>query len=440
MKRLLPLLLPILFLIYWSCEDEQDFYPTMIADGYLDKISYHVGDKAKLYINAVEEVKNGVINVRDITGEEIDRILCHLQPQTITNLEPWKDGCGYNASCTYEIPNLPSGIYELDNSGIFFIIKTNEQVDAVVVYPSNTLNAYSVAGGKSLYKPTGDRAQQVSFLRPMTTWSGHWRPIFEWLKTQTQYNLGYISDMDLYDYAEIDKSSLLVITGHSEYWTRKARENFDQFVDLGNDAMVLSGNSMWWQVRYDSSKTQLVCYKGSPEDPLDETELESVRWIEPQLNYPIIKSIGADFDRGGFGTNHGYGLGGYKIVANNSPLLEGLYFSQGDILYISTNEYDGAPINGFDESGFPVIDKELLGFFQIELIGFDRPVNRFGVPGVGTFIVFQKKEDSGIVINAASMNWGGKNGMEGPDKDKIKHITTNMFNKLLNKESIFTNL
>ena len=103
MKRLLPLLLPILFLIYWSCEDEQDFYPTMIADGYLDKISYHVGDKAKLYINAVEEVKNGVINVRDITGEEIDRILCHLQPQTITNLEPWKDGCGYNASCTYEI-------------------------------------------------------------------------------------------------------------------------------------------------------------------------------------------------------------------------------------------------------------------------------------------------------------------------------------------------
>ncbi len=54
--------------------------------------------------------------------------------------------------------------------------------------------------------------------------------------------------MDLEDYSEIAGAKVVVIIGHSEYWTRRARENFDRYVLEGGNALVLSGNTMWWQV------------------------------------------------------------------------------------------------------------------------------------------------------------------------------------------------
>ena len=64
------------------------------------------------------------------------------------------------------------------------------------------------------------------------------------------------------DYENIRGAKLLVVIGHSEYWTRTARLNFDRFVDEGCHALVLSGNTMWWQVRYSENKDRMICYKG----------------------------------------------------------------------------------------------------------------------------------------------------------------------------------
>ena len=418
-------------------ENDGPSHTVTIVDGYMDSISYHVGQTAQVYVNATQKVENGIIKLLSVNGIEVDSVKTAAKPQVMSDDEPWAEGYGYDLTFEYDIPRLPSGIYEWEGK-ITFIVKSNEdEVDALVVYPSNTLNAYTTSGGKSLYKPEKDSAVLVSFQRPMNASDDYHRPFFDWLERQSQYRVGYLCDMDLDDYNELARSRILVIAGHSEYWTRKARENFDRFVDSGNDAIVLSGNTMWWQVRYNSERNQLICYKEKYEDPISDTELKTVRWSDHQLNYSIVSSIGADFDHGGYGNKEDKGWDGYRIVAEESPLLEGLALRQGDLLILPTNEYDGAPVSSFDEAGFPVLAQDSRGFYRTELIGFDLTVNRRERDGVGTFIVFQKAETSGIVINAASMNWCGEAGIAGQDGDKIQRITLNMFDKLLSHSELF---
>jgi hypothetical protein len=239
------------------------------------------------------------------------------------------------------------------------------------------------------------------------------------------------------DYAVISNTKVLVIAGHNEYWTRKARLNFDKHVNDGKHAIVLSGNTMWWQVRYSETGDQLICYKDAVADPEPDDLLKTTNWYEPSLQYPITSSIGADFNYGGYGIYVDNGWDGYKIVNPQSPLLKGLGFTMGDILSLVSGEYDGAPISYF-ENGIPVLDKDKLGFFKIELIGFDRG-SRFGSETIGTFIAFQKTETSGVVVNAGSYSWCSDAGIGGPDGGKIKIITRNAIDLLLTGKSVFLN-
>ena len=56
---------------------------------------------------------------------------------------------------------MKSGLYLIENK-IPFIIKTDELVDAMVIYPSNTINAYNNEG-YSFY--TNPRAHKLIFHR-----------------------------------------------------------------------------------------------------------------------------------------------------------------------------------------------------------------------------------------------------------------------------------
>ena len=91
-----------------------------------------------------------------------------------------------------------------------------------------------------------------------------------------------------------------MIVGHSEYWSKEARQNFDRYIDEGNHGIVLSGNTMWWQIRYEENGKKIVCYKYDNVDPIGDPLLETIWWNENQLDYPITSSIGADFDNGGY--------------------------------------------------------------------------------------------------------------------------------------------
>jgi hypothetical protein len=404
-----------------------------IKSGYTDKVSYLPGENIKAFFDSKESTSLCLVTIFNVNGDSVLSVGSQLPIVPQLTADAFQTGFNFPVAVEFKLPELESGVYLIEKK-IPFIVKTRERVDAVVVYPSNTANAYANSGGKSLYS-TQQRPASVSFQRPIAlqAFSAH---CLRWFTTLDDVRIGYLADSDMDDFVNLQNAGVIVIPGHSEYWTRKARENFDRFVDLGGHAVVLSGNTMWWQVRYSDDNSQLICYKDGTLDPVQDPLFKTVEWSTPLLEYPILSSIGAHFPFGGYGMKTDTGWNGYKIVAPSSPLFEGLNLNKGDIISLPTVEYDGAPIVSFDVDGYPVVDKNALNFTRIELLGFDKGfrVNET----IATFIVFQKTESSGIIINAASTDWCSANGMGGSSGSAIKAITYNSITKLVSNAPVFT--
>ena len=54
---------------------------------------------------------------------------------------------------------------------------------------------------------------------------------------------------------------VLVINGHSEYWSAEAYRAVDRFLEAGGSAIVMSGNTMFWRVSYDQDGSAMECRK-----------------------------------------------------------------------------------------------------------------------------------------------------------------------------------
>ena len=261
-----------------------------VSSGYTDHISYMPGEKAQVYFQSTKGSEMCRIDVFNLAGDSVFSTSSIIPAATWIPPDASENGYRYPVAAEFTVPSLKSGVYLIEKR-IPFIIKTEEPVDALVVYPSNTANAYAESGGKSLYSRE-ERPPKVSFHRPIPLESLS-EVCLKWFDQLEDFTFGYIadSDMDLYD--NIAKAKVLVIAGHSEYWTRQARLNFDRFVDEGGHALVLSGNTMWWQVRYTEDGSGLICYKDDALDPIPDPLLRTINWHEPKLAYPILSSIGA---------------------------------------------------------------------------------------------------------------------------------------------------
>lgn len=373
-----------------------------ILTGYANKMSYFPGEAVEVFLQSRGRLDCG-LGFYDMNGKLVFRAKASVFPQTVLPAEPWKNGFGFSSSGKILLPtSLASGIYQIENK-ITIVVKSPEAADMTVIYPSNTINAYNPSGGKSMYQYNstgGNAASTVSFLRPMDSpvEKEECSECLKWFPSLTNIKVNYIADVDLEDYGSL-RGSIIVVVGHSEYWTRQARANFDRFVDGGGHALILSGNTMWWQVRYTGSKDGLICHRTATEDPEPDTNLKTIRWVDPALQYPIVPSIGEDFDHGGYG------------------LL--------------------APIEAWDADGFPILDNDTLLFAKLGL-GFDRGT-RAGQETFPMFTVMQKTTTSGVIVNVGSIGWCSPSGMGNHGAgEKIKAITKNALDKLLTGKNVFS--
>jgi hypothetical protein len=423
-----------------------------IVDGYTDKQSYVAGDRVTLYLNS-KLAQTAVVNVYDFASQVvIHSIKADLIPQQPVGPRPWETGFGYRETVTFTLPRVRSGVYLVEKS-IPLIVKHSafrdtlyKQPEVVILYPTNTMAAYNYAGGLSMYsEPVA--ATTVSFARPPGASSNHafFSAFLEWFAMiKLPYSIGYVADIDLENYASIAGAKLLVVIGHSEYWTRRARENFDQFVLAGGNVLMLSGNNMWWQVRYSDDQSQMICYKRVP-DPIDNPLLKTINWTEPRLEYPTLRSLGADFPRGGFGVDSPENSG-FRVLAPNSPVFRGLFIREGDLIKMPTTEYDGAPLlNSPVTSGFPQLDLAALDAYRAEIIGYQYCSGNDNETGatqvadnVATWLAYQRTAASGVVMNGASTNWCSRSGSFGEDGFRIRQIILNMFDILVNRQTVFS--
>lgn len=82
-----------------------------------------------------------------------------------------------------------------------------------------------------------------------------------WLE-ESGYEFDVASDHDLHlDSGQLAGYKVVVINGHSEYWSAEAYEAVDRFLRAGGAAIVMSGNTMFWRVTYDDDGAAMECRK-----------------------------------------------------------------------------------------------------------------------------------------------------------------------------------
>lgn len=447
-----------------------------LQDGYTDKHSYNPGDTVKFYTRC--ELNTGTENhyVTDINANVVGSkvVIKCTQQLGMNTIEPWKNGWGYTETGQWIIPkNIKSGLYYFRNvrRQFNFIVKSNTKADIVVLCPKNTDMAYgrdkhytNAPDGIGIYMAMDTATKKlvytpvVSFNRPFE-FQENSVGFLKWLYNQ-QYSCNVIVDYDLEDYKILDSSRILVIVGHSEYWTRNARRNFDQYIKQGNDAVILSGNTMWWQVRYqnDNGNMQMICYKGKYggyylNDTIKVDTLETSNYDNPKLNYSITGSIGVEWLLGGYpkDINDGgniipyKGFKGYKVTMPNSPIYKNTNVKIGDTIHriILNNhvnsELDGVKFSEYDPNGIPVFKPADIGCYKAEIIGYDIPNSSNKKPEMrcSPIIVLQKTPTSGKIINTSALHWGRPDHFSNP---KVETMTKNMLDLLLNKKNVFTDV
>jgi hypothetical protein len=418
--------------------------PPRTSDGYTDQQSYRPGDRVTLFLST-NFPQSTTLFLEDYAGRvnPTVRIPVDLVTQPVTGETPWETGFGFQATTSFKLPDdLRSGVYLVDRY-IPVIVKTAPAApaDVVILYPTNTVAAYNTAGGRSMYSEPHP-APIVSFLRAVgiTNQSAYHESFLRWFAgLDLPYSFRYLADIDLEDYSELSGSKLLVAIGHSEYWTRRARENFDEFVRGGGNALMLSGNNMWWQVRYSDDRSQMICYK-LVHDPVLDPMLRTINWTNSFLEYPVLRSIGGDFLHGGFGGP------GFRVLLPNSPVFRGVAVGSDDLISIQTTEYDGAPLfNDPIIQGAPRLNLGAIDAYRAEIIGYAHCMSNDGAesggnngtPHTGAWMASQRTATSGIVINGASTNWCSNTGVGGEDGARVRQIILNMIEILANRQPLF---
>jgi hypothetical protein len=472
MKTRKPILITIVLML-------SNLLTAQLIDGYTDKQSYRAGETVTFFTRSAK--KHGLIklSLQTINGENSGNPITFIQDVQagMTMIEPWKNGYGYTATAKWKVPKqLKSGMYFIKAATpIPIIIKGDSTSAAItVVCCTNTDMAYtrdfhySLNGVKSigLYGEYDNKTPKnliyspvISFHRPITK-RDFMDGFLKWFYNSNYSSINIISDKDLDDYSEINHSKLIIVIGHSEYWTRQARLNLDKFVEKGNNAMILSGNTMWWQVRYEekNGNPQLICYRGKKtgypqDDPICDSLLETTIFNKKRLKYSIHGSIGAAwYPYGGYCVNQTdatgkitkqyLGFKGYSILLPNSPFLQGTGLKKGDTLARNfqsweNGELDGAHITGYDAANLPLFNPNTIGFYRGEIIGYDHPSYHPEKPKpCAPILLLQRTCHSGKIINVNSNYWCRPSHFNQP---MVQQITKNMIDLLLSQADVFVN-
>jgi len=272
----------------WDIDDAGD----ESIQGFATDISVNVGQKIDFKIDTDADAYTiDIYRVGYYQGEGARRItgvvpsvnLPQTQPECITELSTELYDCGnWAVSASWNVPSTAvSGVYFArlnradteESSHITFVVRDDASHSDVVFQTSDTTwQAYNTYGGSDFYRGGANgRAYKLSYNRPMLTRNGpggrdfffaNEYPMVRFME-RNGYDVSYIAGVDTDRRgALLTNHKTFLSVGHDEYWSAAQRANVTAARDAGVNLMFLSGNEMYWKVRYEaSSDTSRTAYR-----------------------------------------------------------------------------------------------------------------------------------------------------------------------------------
>ncbi len=415
--------------------------------GYPSKVSVAPGESIAFHIGNGRNTPYSLSVYREGVQRQLMATIPNVTSQTRSCAGKAMTGCDWPATVTFTVPaNWPSGVYTVDipraasgNYRLIFFVRESHPGTARILFLTsvNTFHAYNNYGGGSLYQTQVPPVNQVSFDRPYgETGVGHygrWESHFVQWAEAAGYDIAYASTYDLEFLPELlQPYDVVIIAGHSEYWTWNMRQRVRAFVAEGGRFMNLSGNTMWWQVRFEDNGRTMIGYKDWREDPDKSREGATDR----NWDYPIRDTsfliTGLHWPFGGYPGENGNGY--YTVNAdhwifNGTGLTEDQLFGKGPTRHTSIHDKesdglafncaaDGSTILGpISGTGTPR-NFTILGLTPV----FSKVRSMDGVAMMGLYT----NPAGGAVFSAGTTGW-----VLGLDQPVVDRITRNIIDRFL---------
>ncbi|MDQ2838630.1 MAG: DUF4082 domain-containing protein [Actinomycetota bacterium] len=390
------------------------------------------------------------------------------QPTCLSDAATQNYDCGnWSVSASWTVPSTAvSGVYLAvltrastgGQSHIPFVVRDDSSHSDVIYQTSDlTWEAYNLYGGSDFYQgnqqltETQARAFKISFNRPYITrgtasgrdflFSNEY-PMIRFME-QNGYDVSYQSGVDTDRYGSLlTNHKVFLSIGHDEYWSLPQRLNVEAARSAGVNMMFLSGNEVYWHVRYepsiDGSNTAyrtIVDYKDTWENaPFDPSSEQTATFRDPR------------FAAAPGGSNPENGLTGTMYMVNTaaSPITvtaaqgklriwrnTGLANMGGSSTALAPNtvgyESDEDIDNGFRPAG--LIDMSTTTFQT------DSYLQDFGTvvaPGTSTHHITLYRAASGaLVFGAGTIQWAwgldsDHDGIQSAADPRIQQATINL--------------
>jgi hypothetical protein len=331
----------------------------------------------------------------------------------------------------------------------FVVRAPKPQARILLAVADNTYSAYNFWGGRSVYgfgcsgwptwvgpssspfhAPYGFR---VSFLRgnaPMepevaAKWRTYELPLLQWCQRQG-IAVDVCTESDLHKYEEVlDGYCLLLIVGHSEYWSGPMRDRVEGWVRKGGNVAFFAGNVCWWQVRFEDEGDTMVCYKQKAFDPAsaspDTLPTTTVNWYEPYLNRPETQ------------------LTGVRYSDSGAKPTDGMQYTVEDAshwAFANTGLQNGNMFGLYGPDSLSVVGTETDCQVPDSPSNFHRLAHvRMGdgheICTMGLFSpIGTEAEFRGVVFTAATIDWALGLSQDGYDWNPMDQITRNVLTRL----------
>lgn len=303
-----------------SAQRRRAVYPSPFDEshshgGYANMTSVPQGGSIGFHIST--SVSPFTVTVRNLADARISAQQSGLTSSSRTCSGGFMTGCHWPLTTTFDVPAAwPSGYYaasfptSVGTRHIIFVVRAAQpgfSSKTLLVSSTHTYQAFNEFGGASLHSSsTAGMTRGLSYNRPYEQGAGLgrfdlWeRDFVNWMQANGR-SYEVATDVDLEDPTLLSNYNVVVLIGHSEYWTSAARQNLETYSRNGGHIAVFGGNTMWWNIRLEDNGRSIVGDPDAFSDPSLATPsaLISRHWFAPPLNQPENRIVGTSFRNGG---------------------------------------------------------------------------------------------------------------------------------------------